>query len=114
DFTSVRAGVEDQYFLAMFLQPDNPAAVKVAKQEYPGPDGKPVPNLVLSTQMPQGLPEGQRVRVYVGPKQREWMSKADPQLAAVIDYGWFEFIARPLVAALLWIHGYIGNFGWSI
>jgi YidC/Oxa1 family membrane protein insertase len=30
------------------------------------------------------------------------------------DYGWFGFIAKPLTAALLWIHSYIGNFGWAI
>jgi YidC/Oxa1 family membrane protein insertase len=110
DFTTLRAGVEDQYFLAMFLSPDNPTAIKVRKQEYPGDDGKPIPTLAVSA----SASETTAFRVYVGPKQREWLGKADPQLASVIDYGWFEFIARPLVAALLWIHSYIGNFGWSI
>src|SRR5678816_2034765 len=37
-----------------------------------------------------------------------------PQLSAVINYGWFEFISKPLLFVLLWIHSYIGNFGWSI
>ncbi|PYS21022.1 MAG: hypothetical protein DMG11_28620 [Acidobacteria bacterium] len=35
-------------------------------------------------------------------------------MVAVINYGWFEIIARPLEVALLTIHSYIGNFGWSI
>src|SRR5262249_45790570 len=40
DFTTIRAGVEDQYFLAMFLLSDNPVLIKVQKQEYPAPDAK--------------------------------------------------------------------------
>ena len=111
ELISVRAGVDDQYFLAMFLLPDNPAAIKVGKQEYPSPDGKTqMPTVAVSAM----LPEGKAIRVYVGPKQRDGLSKADSQLANVIDYGWFEVIARPLVFCLLWIHSYIGNFGWAI
>src|SRR4030095_12950719 len=38
-FTSPRTGIEDQYFLAMFLF-DSPINAKVNKSEFPGPDGK--------------------------------------------------------------------------
>ena len=111
DYTSVRAGVDDQYFLAMFLLPDNPVQVRVRKLEYPAPDGKTqIPTLSLAAM----VPEGRTLHVYVGPKQRDALAKADPQLPAVVDYGWFEFIARPLVFCLLWIHSYIPNFGWAI
>src|SRR5207237_4621389 len=102
--------VEDQYFLGMFLAAENPVGVKVGKQEYPGPDGKPIPTLLVTATVPQGKP----IQVYVGPKQRDWLSKADPQLVAAVDYGYFGFIARPLVFCLLWLHSYLGNFGWSI
>src|SRR2546426_4752134 len=81
---SPRAGVEDQYFLAMFMSTDNPLAVKVSKEEYPGSDGKPIPTLVTSCAMP----DGNAIRVYVGPKQQDWLTKADPQLAKVLDYGY--------------------------
>jgi YidC/Oxa1 family membrane protein insertase len=108
-FTTSLAGVEDQYFLAMFLF-DNPVTAKAQKKEFPGPDNNPVPTFHLSAQVPEGRP----IRVYVGPKDRDWLSKADPQLSAVINYGWFEFISKPLLFVLLWIHSYIGNFGWSI
>jgi len=110
-FTSVRGGVDDQYFLGIFLMPDNPVQLKVRKQEYPGPDAKTqIPSLWVSALVPEDRP----FRVYVGPKQRDWLSKADPPLAGALDYGYFEFIARPLVFCLLWIHSYIGNFGWAI
>jgi YidC/Oxa1 family membrane protein insertase len=108
-FTSPRTGIEDQYFLAMFLF-DSPFNAKVHKEEFPGPDGNPLPTFHVSAPMPEDRP----IRVYVGPKDRNWLSKADPQLAAVINYGWFEFISKPLLFVLLWIHSYLGNFGWSI
>lgn len=110
DVSTLRAGVEDQYFVAMFLLPDTPTSVKVRKQEYTGADGKAVPTLAVSAAVPDSKP----IRVYIGPKQRDWLGKADPQLSAALDYGYFEFIAKPLVYLLLWIHRYIGNFGWSI
>src|SRR5207244_750530 len=110
-FTTVRGGVDDQYFLGIFLMPDNPVQLKVRKQEYPGPDAKTqIPALWVSALVPEDRP----FRVYVGPKQRDWLSKADPPLGGALDYGYFEFIARPLVFCLLWIHSYIGNFGWAI
>ena len=110
NFTTFRAGVEDQYFAAVFLASDQPVTVKVSKREYPGTDGKPIPTLVVAC----GAPEAKPLRVYVGPKHRDWLAKADPQLASILDYGYFEFIAKPLVFSLLWIDKYIGNFGWSI
>jgi YidC/Oxa1 family membrane protein insertase len=110
EVTSDRAGVEDQYFLAMFLLPTN-GVVKIQKQEYPGKDGKPV--LVSSLAVPTG---DQQIQLYVGPKEPNALISVDPGLMGVLDYdyGWFGFIAKPLTAALLWIHSYIGNFGWSI
>jgi YidC/Oxa1 family membrane protein insertase len=109
-FTTSRAGVEDPYFVAMFLATEAPVAVKVSNQKYSGADGKEIATLAVAAASMEGNP----LRLYVGPKQQSWLSKADPQLASVLDYGYFGFIAEPLVSSLLWIHSYVGNFGWSI
>jgi YidC/Oxa1 family membrane protein insertase len=109
DFSSPRAGVDDQYFLAALLG-DSPGPVRIRKQEYSGPDGKPVPTLSLAVLAPEHKP----LRVYVGPKQRDALNAVDPQLGAVLDYGYFGFIAKPLLFVLLWLHSFIGNFGWAI
>ena len=74
DFTVASAGVEDQYFLAMFLSPESPIPVKIGKQEFTGADGKAVAELHLSARMPDSKP----LRVYVGPKDRQWLSTAEP------------------------------------
>ncbi len=31
-----------------------------------------------------------------------------------IDWGWFFFLTKPIFAVLHWLHGIIGNMGWSI
>ena len=108
DVTVSRAGVEDQYFVAMFMLPAS-GTVRIRKQEFTGADGK-----VVATSQITVPSIDQPVRTYVGPRDPKWLSKADPELAAVIDYGYFGFIAKPLTFALLKIHSVIGNFGWSI
>jgi YidC/Oxa1 family membrane protein insertase len=108
DLTATRIGVEDQYFLAMALEP-NSAPVKVRKQEYPGSDNKPVATSYIAIPATD-----QPLRFYIGPKEPSWLNKANPQLAGIIDYGFFSVVAKPLNVALLWIHNYVRNFGWSI
>ena len=38
----------------------------------------------------------------------------DRRLVRVINFGIFDFLVVPLLRALVWINGYVGNFGWSI
>jgi YidC/Oxa1 family membrane protein insertase len=108
DLTASRIGIEDQYFLVMAVEQGS-IPVKVRKQEYSGSDNKPVAAGYLA--MPS---TEQPLRFYIGPKEPSWLRKADPELAGIIDYGFFSVLARPLNAALLWIHKYVRNFGWSI
>jgi YidC/Oxa1 family membrane protein insertase len=35
-------------------------------------------------------------------------------LTNAVDWGWFFFLTRPLFTALMFIHGIVGNMGWSI
>lgn len=51
---------------------------------------------------------------YIGPKDYKILNSIDPKLTKVIEYGRFTFIARPMFNFLNWLHGYIGNWGWSI
>src|SRR5579884_3393510 len=91
DLTVSRIGIEDQYFVAMFLQPGNATAAKVEKKEYPGPANKPVATSAIAI-----TANDKPLRFYVGPKEPVWLNKADPQLSGIIDYGTFTFIAKPL------------------
>jgi YidC/Oxa1 family membrane protein insertase len=42
------------------------------------------------------------------------MRNIDPELTRAIYFGMFAWLAAPLLDALRWVHGYIGNWGWSI
>ncbi|HTL30355.1 MAG TPA: membrane protein insertase YidC, partial [Tepidisphaeraceae bacterium] len=38
----------------------------------------------------------------------------DAVLVRAINFGTFQIIATPLLSALKWVHGFVGNWGWSI
>ncbi len=112
------AGIEDRYFTAAFL-PANGAAPGTLETRYwktsrtvqvSGQDTlEPVPQVATSTSV-QPL----ALRVYVGPKDYDYLKKMNPPLHGLISFGWFEFIAEPLFHALKWLHNYIPNWGWAI
>src|SRR5690606_28159793 len=47
-------------------------------------------------------------------KDFDILKAVDGSLVRAIDFGMFAFLVVPLLTALQWINGYIGNFGWSI
>lgn len=55
-----------------------------------------------------------QIGLYAGPKIQSRMKAAAPNLQRAVDYGWLWVIAQPLFWLLAWIHGVVGNWGWSI
>ena len=55
-----------------------------------------------------------RAALYVGPQDQETLAKTAKGLEHVVDYGYFTVLAEPLFILLKWLHGLIGNWGWSI
>ncbi len=104
-----RVGVEDQYFLAMFLLPKATGPVKAEKRDYARGEEQ-ISTAYVAMPVDSSVP----TLVYMGPKDERWLRQSDPQLPAVIDYGFFGVLAQPLIVALLWLNSYIGNFGWAI
>ncbi len=63
----------------------------------------------------QSSPSGPvNARFYVGPKHFDTLKQTDPDLVRAIWFGMFAFLSVPLLSALNWVHGFIGNYGWSI
>lgn len=52
--------------------------------------------------------------LWVGPEIQDKMAAIAPNLDLTVDYGWLWFISQPLFKLLKWIHGYLGNWGFSI
>jgi YidC/Oxa1 family membrane protein insertase len=124
------AGICDQYFAAVFI-PQTPQNVAMATLhnviEIPhsasDPSNKQMDKVdVLGTAV--GSVKGPtNARLYVGPKALSdleavtvpGMTGADPDLRAIIDFGWLGIIARPLFLWLKWMYQHIvGNWGWAI
>lgn len=123
------AGVSDQYFAAVFM-PDDPQHAAMVQlrnaMQVPKSATKPDPNDTSPVQVvgaavgPLGAPV--KERLFVGPKALDVLQtvrSTSPgknwDLRAVVDFGKFHFVARPLFLWLHWTYDHwIPNWGWSI
>ncbi|MGB2241964.1 MAG: membrane protein insertase YidC [Porticoccaceae bacterium] len=64
--------------------------------------------------VPAGTSTEYKVDLYVGPKNQDVLKELSPYLDLTIDYGFLWMLAKPIFAALQTIHGFLGNWGWSI
>jgi YidC/Oxa1 family membrane protein insertase len=53
-------------------------------------------------------------KLFVGPKLQSQLAATAPHLERTVDFGILTVLAQPLFATLNWVHGLIGNWGWSI
>jgi YidC/Oxa1 family membrane protein insertase len=104
------AGVDDHYFLAAAL---NPGQARIEYRPAPLAGPADVQRLLLAHAIRfQQAP--QNARFFYGPKQLDLLRSVDPELVYTINFGIFDFLAVPLLGALQWIYGFVGNYGWSI
>jgi YidC/Oxa1 family membrane protein insertase len=112
-------GVDDQYFVAVAL-PNPPAArVEFVPVTVPIPDDPKgtTRSFIAFSVLPNpgaSTAEAVKLRYFIGPKDFDELHAADTQLTYAIDVGFFRIIVVPLLQALRWIHGFVGNWGWSI
>jgi YidC/Oxa1 family membrane protein insertase len=118
------AGVEDQYFAAVFI-PDHPETtamvtlrdgVDIPKNpEHPNPNETTREDLLGAA---VGNTRGPTTeQVFVGPKSLnvlESVHVANGDLRGLVDFGFFGIIARPLFLWLRWTQKYVPNWGWAI
>src|SRR5262249_30976669 len=106
------AGVDDHYFITAVIPPPEPLQmlfepVSVVVQ------GQTHPLQFISWAMrPPAAP--QSTPYFFGPKDLDVLQSVKPDLVRSIDFGMFDFLVVPLLRALKWVNGYIGNYGWSI
>jgi YidC/Oxa1 family membrane protein insertase len=53
-------------------------------------------------------------RFYAGPKATRRLEEISPYLDLTVDFGWLWWVAKPIHSVLKYLHGFIGNWGWSI
>jgi YidC/Oxa1 family membrane protein insertase len=113
------AGVDDHYFLAAAVLGDGPLRVDYQPVVSPIPrdtSGATRTHVAFSITPRPGTAPAQTTRVafFMGPKDFDVLKSVDVQLVYAIDFGMFRTIVTPLLQALKWVNGFVGNFGWSI
>lgn len=53
-------------------------------------------------------------QLWLGPQDQQSMQAVAPGLDVVVDYGFLTIIAKPLFKLMTWLHGFVGNWGWTI
>ena len=105
-------GIESHYFAALFVAPGGGAEAQVRAVSLPGHgDDKPIAAAVAAIDASAAEP----VQLFVGAKDHEQMAKLGHQLERVVQVGdWIGPIVIALMGLLRWVHGHVGNWGWSI
>ena len=106
------AGVDDHYFLSAIVPPPQPLELKFSPTVVAASGQSSALQFiswsVRSTSGPQAAD------FFFGPKDLDVLQPIKPDLVRAIDFGMFDWLVVPLLRALKWVNGYVGNYGWSI
>ena len=91
-----------QYFASIFYNVGRDTTIKVDRDR----DDNPVVFMEGSKEF--------SFNGYIGPKDYKILNSINPELTNAIEYGWFTFAAAPLFQFLMFLHDYVGNWGWAI
>ena len=102
---------QNKYFAAALIPDKGIKSAKVVKktedQVYVGLNFESVQSSASATHL-----------LYVGTKNLETLENSGHKLFRLIDYGWlgnkFAFLVKPMLKALGFFYGIIGNYGWAI
>jgi YidC/Oxa1 family membrane protein insertase len=105
------AGIDDHYFIATLVDAGL-TRVQYKPQQVAIPGTNEQRELMTWSTLFAKPPRD--VRFFIGPKDFDVLEAADRPLVKSIYFGIWDFLAVPLLRALKWINGYVGNYGWSI
>ena len=102
------AGVDNHYFLAAALPGGRPSRIHYRPLSAPE-----VEHDLVDFEVTLG-PGRSALPFFIGPKDFDLLRAAHPDLVRAIDFGFLSVIVVPLHRTLKWLHGFVGNYGWSI
>ena len=105
------AGLDEGYFMTTMVPTAAPKAVLTVQENQPG-----LMNMMLRS--PETLAPGQDASLsyvlYFGPKELSNLKSLNLGLEKAVDFGWFHFMAVPLLYTLNFFDDYVHNYGWAI
>lgn len=105
------AGVADHYFLTVALPLTQTVRLEYEPITLPQP-GQDDPRSLIGYSV--SVPGAANLPYYMGPKDFDILRVVDSELVRAINFGVFAALVVPLLLALKWLNGFIGNYGWSI
>jgi YidC/Oxa1 family membrane protein insertase len=103
------AAYETTYFAAVFKT--DPQKSKLSYQVIKQPLGK------NQSKLYSYLVVTNPTAIFIGPKDEKILAAVEkeyPDLNKIIEYGWFGAIAKIMLKGIVFIHGFIPNYGWAL
>jgi len=103
---------EDTYFMTGIM----PATSSQQTVHLTSTDGRQV-NTTL-TGSPVVIPAGGQKQfqytVFFGPKKLSTLKEVGNNLERIVNFGWFDILAQPMLSLLNFLFGFLHNYGWAI
>jgi len=106
------AAYEDQYFLAGIL-PAEPDKTRV-QAEALGENGVRFQLLTPPVVLAPDTEKTYRYTLYYGPKDYKRLKALENGLVRSIYFGWLDVVSKPLLVVMLWLNGFLKNYGLTI
>jgi YidC/Oxa1 family membrane protein insertase len=106
---------EDTYFM-LAVAPEKNDGGGGHKVRLSTPDGIKVSNIMSGNAdiITPGASKTYRYTVYFGPKKMDGLEEAGHEFSRAIDFGWFGFVAKPVLVLLNLIYKVFHNYGVAI
>ena len=107
-------GIDDRFFTAAFLPLGSEMTVRL---ESSAVAIEPIATGAETTfpALAVGGAEKNQLQLFLGPKSYDELASVQPELRAVVDFGWLSFLAEPIFWMLRWTYGnVVASYGWGI
>jgi len=101
--------VEDRYFITALIpvkKQNGELRLNLTGENHLTSQYATPPLQVLSN-----MPASLEYKIFIGPKKVSILKKAGHQLDKAVNFGWFDFIAKPCLAFMNFLYQYIPNYG---
>ncbi|MEA3429454.1 MAG: membrane protein insertase YidC [Thermodesulfobacteriota bacterium] len=105
--------VQDRYFMSSIIATK---PVQASMRLFLSQDGNVLEAQYMQpeTVIPPGIQHGYKYKLFFGPKSTKILKQCDYNLSKAIDFGMFDFIAKPCLWFMNFLYGIIPNYGIAI
>lgn len=103
---------EDNYFMTCVI-PETGTSQTV---RYLSADQDKVITEITENQLitPPAGQESYHYKVYFGPKELKNLKASGFNLSKIVNFGWFDVLAKPMLYLLQFLYSFLYNYGWAI